>query len=582
MGEESEFTLPTAISAAIVGNFLEIEAQLTSLSAVLVRLLFDQRKLCLTLTILLLAFWNVPIIHAQSQTSKITKVLICSQVNGYGQYVQRSSIINLGETFYIYMEANIVGTVLGAMGERHLDAEFTLNITDPLGMATFSVSSTPITQYFGLGTGESIWAWWVPVNSSQFVNYINGNYQFQAGLLDFAANINTSTPGNFTLQEAFPGSVVFNVNDNVVLTNGRPSSSYPLQFLQVVEIPNISSYQTVLDGPRANIQPQGIAEDDYGNKYMLFNNMTIAPGANITLDVTYTVRIRLTNLIGNRTVQFSTLQNLPSEARKYLQPTQYIESDNPVFRGIANKFREKSTNVLQLINYLDNFTANYITYDNAALNDTNRLTQDSEDSALATYTKGTGVCTNYSRLLVALLRAAGIPARTVAGWAVENWLPGITYTDTIEHVWVELYLPGSGWVPVEPQNPATLGYTLGSYTLFDFSDSERNVNIEGYNGTILPLDYWSTSNANLTYNETFSHVATFSYSGNPSSKYETVSAMTVTNSEVITSELLNSTARSTSMLTVALSFLMLATPFIALIGVIVFFMRRRKRSSVTP
>jgi len=514
----------------------------------------------------------------------MTKVLICSQVNGYGQYVQRSSIINLGETFYIYMEANIVGTVLGAMGERHLDAEFTLNITDPLGMATLSASSTLVTQYVGLGTGESSWAWWVPVNSSQFVNYINGNYQFQAGLLDFAANINASTPGNFTLRGAFPGSVVFNVNDNVVLTNEQPSSSYPLQFLQVVEIPNIGSYQTVLDGPRANIQPQGIAEDDYGNKYMLFNNMTIAPGANITLDVTYNVRIRLTNLIGNRTVQFSTLQNLPSEVRKYLQPTQYIESDNPVFTGIANKFREKATNLLQLINYLDNFTANYITYDNAALNDTNRLTQDNEDSALATYTKGTGVCTNYSRLLVALLRAAGIPARTVAGWAVENWLPDKTYTDTDSHVWVELYLPGSGWVPVEPQNPATLGYTLGSYILFDFSDSERNVSIEGYNGTILPLDYWSTSNANLTYSETFSHIATFSYNGNPSSKYETVNATTVTNSsEGISSELLNSTATSTSMLTVALGFLILATPFIALIGVIVFFMRRRKRrSSVTP
>ena len=534
----------------------------------------DQRKLCLTVTILLLAFCNVPITHAQSETSGITKVVICSEVSSYGQYVQRSSTINLGETFYVYMEGNIVGTVVGAMGERHFDAEFTLNITDPLGMTTFSASSTLITQYIVGDTRESNWAWWVEVNSSQFLNYINGNYQFQAGLVDFAANSNTSVPGNFTLQGAFPDQVVFNINDDVVLTNGQ-SDSYQLPLLTVAEIPNIGSYQTVLDGPRANIQPQSITEDDYGNKYMLFNDMTIAPGGNITVDVTYTVRIRLTNLIGNRTVQFSALQNLPTGLRKYLQPSQYIESDNPVFIGLANKFRAKSANVLQLINYLDNFTANYITYDNAALNNPNRLTQDNEDSALATYNEGMGVCTNYSRMLVALLRAAGIPARTVGGWAVDNWLPDITYTDTLAHVWVELYLPGTGWVPVEPQNPATLGYTLGSYILYDFSQSEQNVNIEGYNGIIVPINYWSPSTGTLMLTETFSHKAVSSYNGNPSSNYEIVSATTITNN----SQLINITATPTPTPTAALGFLILATPFVIIIGAIAFVLRRRKRQS---
>ena len=542
----------------------------------------DKRKLCLTFLFLLLAFGNVPITHAQTITSSITKVLVCSSVSGYGQYVQRSSTINLGETFYIYIEANILGTVSGVMGQRHLDAEFTINITDPLGMTTFLGSSLPVSQYVALGNPEPSWAWWQAVNSSQFVNYINGNYRFQVGLLDFAANVNTSVSRTFTLRGAFPGQVVFNVNDNVVFTNNQSSESYSLPLLRMVEIPNIGSYQTVLDGPRANIQPQGIGEDDYGNRYMLFKDMALAPGANLTIDVTYTVRIKLTNLIGNATAQFSTLQNLPNATEEYLRPTQYIESDSPVFKGIANRFREKSANVLQLIDYLDNFTANYVTYDTVALSDSNRLSLDNQDSALATYAKGTGVCTNYSRLLVALLRAAGIPARIVDGWAVDSSLPGISYTDTIRHVWVELYLPGTGWVPVEPQNPSTLGFTLGSYILFDFSGSERNVNVDGYNGTIFPIYYWSSSTANLTSSEVFSHVATLSYNGNPSSKYETVSAPIIPNSTEITSnELINATTLPTITLTVTIGFLILAAPFIAIVGAIVFVIRRRKRRSAS-
>ncbi|MCP4249619.1 MAG: transglutaminase domain-containing protein, partial [bacterium] len=69
-----------------------------------------------------------------------------------------------------------------------------------------------------------------------------------------------------------------------------------------------------------------------------------------------------------------------------------------------------------------------------------------------------GECCDYSALFVALCRAAGVPARPVAGlWAQgpEKW-----------HVWAEFMLPGGEWIPVDPQigdqNPWSREQCFGS------------------------------------------------------------------------------------------------------------------------
>jgi transglutaminase-like putative cysteine protease len=65
-------------------------------------------------------------------------------------------------------------------------------------------------------------------------------------------------------------------------------------------------------------------------------------------------------------------------------------------------------------------------------------------------------CTEYAALMVALSRAAGIPAR---------YLEGVSFLDEktsglarLEHAWLEVYLPGIGWTPMDP--------TLGRSSIF--------------------------------------------------------------------------------------------------------------------
>jgi len=62
--------------------------------------------------------------------------------------------------------------------------------------------------------------------------------------------------------------------------------------------------------------------------------------------------------------------------------------------------------------------------------------------ALQAYHDGFGECGDYAALFCALLRAVGVPARTVAGWIAE--------TGHSHHVWAEFYLPSYGWIPTDP------------------------------------------------------------------------------------------------------------------------------------
>lgn len=61
--------------------------------------------------------------------------------------------------------------------------------------------------------------------------------------------------------------------------------------------------------------------------------------------------------------------------------------------------------------------------------------------------RGSGSCSEYSFVFIAMCRAAGIPARYVGSVVVRR--DAASYDDVF-HRWVEIYLPGFGWLPVDP------------------------------------------------------------------------------------------------------------------------------------
>ncbi|HWJ85251.1 MAG TPA: transglutaminase family protein, partial [Cellulomonas sp.] len=65
-----------------------------------------------------------------------------------------------------------------------------------------------------------------------------------------------------------------------------------------------------------------------------------------------------------------------------------------------------------------------------------------------------GVCQDFAHLMIAALRAHGLPARYVSGY-IETRPPAgrekLRGADA-SHAWVSAWVPGAGWVDVDPTN----------------------------------------------------------------------------------------------------------------------------------
>jgi len=74
-----------------------------------------------------------------------------------------------------------------------------------------------------------------------------------------------------------------------------------------------------------------------------------------------------------------------------------------------------------------------------------------------------GYCMHYASASALILRELGVPARYVSGYVVGNYKKNetngmyeATVLDSAAHAWVEIYLEGVGWIPVE----VTAGYSV--------------------------------------------------------------------------------------------------------------------------
>ena len=65
----------------------------------------------------------------------------------------------------------------------------------------------------------------------------------------------------------------------------------------------------------------------------------------------------------------------------------------------------------------------------------------------------------FASSMAVMLRSVGVPARLAAGYTVGDPIAdfeGFAVTDSHSHAWVEVYMPGYGWVPFEPTPGAQL------------------------------------------------------------------------------------------------------------------------------
>jgi transglutaminase-like putative cysteine protease len=130
----------------------------------------------------------------------------------------------------------------------------------------------------------------------------------------------------------------------------------------------------------------------------------------------------------------------PADYAKYLKPTSLGPTDGAV-KKLSDSITKGKKTVLEKAKAIYDWTCEN-TY-----RDPKTVGCGIGDVAKLLKTRG-GKCTDISSVFIALARAAGVPAREVFGLRLGK-KPKQDVT-TWQHCWAEFFLPGYGWVSVDP------------------------------------------------------------------------------------------------------------------------------------
>lgn len=129
---------------------------------------------------------------------------------------------------------------------------------------------------------------------------------------------------------------------------------------------------------------------------------------------------------------------------RYLIDDDELAMDTPMIQAAARESVGTETNLLRQVLSIRNYVYDKLSYAVTPAIET-------PDVVLQ---RGRGSCGEYVGLLLALMRLNGIACRTVGRYKCPAHAdqPGIYLEPDFNHVWIEFYIPGFGWVPME-SNP---------------------------------------------------------------------------------------------------------------------------------
>ena len=137
----------------------------------------------------------------------------------------------------------------------------------------------------------------------------------------------------------------------------------------------------------------------------------------------------------------------PEYQQKYLLDNDNLSMDTEIIRQAAKTAVGSETNLLRQVYSIRNYVYDKLSYGIKPHIDTPDLV----------LKRGVGSCGEYLGLLLALCRLNGIACRTVGRYKCpgDPLKQNIPLQPDYNHVWMEFYLPGYGWLPME-SNPDDL------------------------------------------------------------------------------------------------------------------------------
>jgi transglutaminase-like putative cysteine protease len=134
----------------------------------------------------------------------------------------------------------------------------------------------------------------------------------------------------------------------------------------------------------------------------------------------------------------------PEFQAHYLVDDDELAMDTPVIQAAAQEAIGTETNLLRKVLKIRNYVYDKLSY----------AIKPHIDSPDVVIERGTGSCGEYVGLLLALLRLNGVACRTVGRYKCPPYADrqNQPLEPDFNHVWIEFYVPGYGWLPME-SNP---------------------------------------------------------------------------------------------------------------------------------
>jgi len=246
--------------------------------------------------------------------------------------------------------------------------------------------------------------------------------------------------------------------------SGQPEK----QNLWVALIRDIPPYQKLVT---RNISPSQyeLVTDEYGNEYAEFDFSEHPAGSELQVVIEYEV-------IAYELNYDLEICEGPS-IQEFTQPELRVESANPQIVAISKNLSADTKTACGQVRAFYDYVGDELVY-----------TYNRNDwGAQAALGPMGADCTEFSSLMMALSRAAGIPARYFEGLLyLDEETNGLAQT---EHAWLDVYLPGIGWVAMDP----TLGRSpIFAETYFAHYTPQHIIVTVGRNpSTLRGASYWS-------------------------------------------------------------------------------------------
>jgi hypothetical protein len=204
-----------------------------------------------------------------------------------------------------------------------------------------------------------------------------------------------------------------------------------------IAVPESSPRQRILAEPAFEPQPTRMERDAWAQQCAVYEIPRVGVGEKVTLSYTVDVELHaIKHLV--RPEKVGTLGDIPAEIREQytVDAPRYRYREGSI-QELADEIVGEETNAYWIARRLYDYVIDNVEYQLIGGWDVPEVVLE----------RGTGSCSEYAFTYIALCRAAGLPARYQGSIAGRSDAASI---DEVFHRWTQVYLPGYGWVPVDP------------------------------------------------------------------------------------------------------------------------------------